>query len=190
MDIRQLKQTAKQNFKAQYGMALLISFLPSAALAALGLTGIGLILTLPVQVGVALAFLQINRDEVTSLNVLIKGFSPESYINNVIQLFLTGLFIVLWSLLLIIPGIIKAYAYALVPYLLADDDVQETDVITLSRRMMNGNKGKLFWLHLTFIGWFILSILTLGLVFVLYVNPYLQSVTASFYQEVKKNYQG
>lgn len=190
MDIRQLKQTAKQNFKAQYGMALLISFLPSIALTAIGLTGIGLILLLPVQVGIAFAFMQINRAEITGVNALIKGFNPESYLNNVIQLFLMGLFVVLWSFLLIIPGIIKMYAYALVPYLLADDDVQDTDAITLSRRMMKGYKGQLFWLHLTFIGWFVLGILTFGLLFVLYINPYLHSVTARFYQEVKKNYQG
>jgi uncharacterized membrane protein len=185
-----LKQEAKQNFKAQYGMALLISFLPSAALAAIGITGIGLILLLPVQVGMAYAFIQINRNEVTGLQAILKGFTPEGYINHVIQLFLTSVFIFLWALLLIIPGIIKAYAYALVPYLLADEEIQETDVITLSRRMMNGHKGQLFWLHLTFIGWFILSALTLGLLFVLYVHPYLQSATARFYQEVKKNYQG
>ena len=191
MDLRTLKQEAKQAMKDNYGMALIISILPPLLLGATGITGIALILLAPVTVGMMWAFVMINRRQTADLGVLLRGFSADGYLNNVIVLFLKNLFIFLWALLLIIPGIVKAYAYAMTPYLLADDTVtNKADAITQSRAMMQGHKGRLFMLHLSFIGWFILSFLTFGIAYFFYVRPYMMSADARFYESLKAAYTG
>jgi uncharacterized membrane protein len=97
------------------------------------------------------------------------------------------LWIFLWTLLLIIPGIIKSYAYSMAPYILADcPNVTATDALKLSRRMTRGNKGKLFVLDLSFIGWGLLSALTLGILAIVYVGPYMNAATAGFYTEMRE----
>ena len=98
-----------------------------------------------------------------------------------------GLFVYLWSLLLIIPGIIKAYSYAMTPYILADcPNVKATDALKLSMRMMSGHKWELFVFHLSFIGWGILSGLTCGILGLFYVDPYMNSAQATYYLEVRE----
>jgi uncharacterized membrane protein len=98
------------------------------------------------------------------------------------------LFTFLWSLLFVIPGIVKAYAYFAAPYILAEfPAVRATDAIKLSMRMTYGFKADLFVLDLSFIGWNLLSGLTLGLLGILYVNPYYYTSKAGFYEELKNN---
>lgn len=95
--------------------------------------------------------------------------------------FVINLFVFLWSLLLVIPGIIAAYRYAMVPYLKAEfPDLGVMDAMRESKRLMSGNKGRLFCLHMSFIGWVLLSTLTLG-VGMLFVSPYMQSAETAFY---------
>lgn len=98
--------------------------------------------------------------------------------------FVINLFVFLWSLLLVIPGIIAAYRYAMVPYLMAEfPDLGVMDAMRESKRLMSGNKGRLFCLHMSFIGWVLLSTLTLG-VGMLFVSPYMQSAETAFYMMV------
>ena len=98
------------------------------------------------------------------------------------------LFIFLWSLLLVIPGIIKSYAYFAAPYILAEfPSVRATDALKLSMRMTDGYKGDVFIMSLSFIGWQFLSVFTLGLLGILYVNPYYYTSMAGMYQELKMN---
>ncbi len=100
------------------------------------------------------------------------------------QLFLRNLFVSLWGLLLIIPGIVKSYSYAMTPYILTDHpELTATEAITASREMMDGHKGELFWLRLTFLGWVILSVLTLNLGY-LALNPYMCAAEAAFYRSL------
>ena len=90
----------------------------------------------------------------------------------------------LWTLLFIVPGIVKSYSYAMAPYLLtAYPGTDANDAITRSRELMRGNKWRLFCLDLSFIGWFFLCILSLGIGF-LWLNPYIQAAHASFYLEI------
>ena len=97
--------------------------------------------------------------------------------------------LVLWMFLLIIPGIIKAFAYALTPYLLQDrPDLTPLQCIKLSNDMMKGHKFDLFYLYLSFIGWYFLALLTLGIGF-LWLVPYVSGAVASFYQDVKAQYE-
>ena len=89
-----------------------------------------------------------------------------------------------WSLLLIIPGIVAAYRYALVPYLMADHpNMSVSEAFTVSKRLMKGRKGDLFLLHLSFIGWLIIGTLTLG-IGNLVVFPYMQMAEAAFYRNI------
>lgn len=108
------------------------------------------------------------------------------YGRNVLTMFLSSLFLVLWSLLFIIPGLVKCYSYRLVPYILEDyPDASPTEVITMSREMMNGNKMRAFELDLSFIGWTLLTVVTLGIAGVFYVNPYYASTDAALYEAIR-----
>ena len=98
---------------------------------------------------------------------------------------LYNVFLALWSMLFIIPGIVKYYSYSMTFYILRDNpDMLANDAITASRQMMNGHKLRLFCLHLSFIGWILLSVLTLG-IGLLFVFPYMQTAQAAFYEDLR-----
>lgn len=102
-------------------------------------------------------------------------------------MFLRGLYTFLWTLLFIIPGIVKSYAYRMVPYILADNPTMGADnAITLSRKMMDGNKFELFVMELSFLGWYLLGLLALG-VGILFVNPYYNATEAQLYLVLREN---
>ena len=100
------------------------------------------------------------------------------------QHFLCKLYVILWSLLLVIPGIIKSFSYAMTPFILEDHpELTAGEAITRSRQLMDGHKGELFILGLTFIGWELLNALTLG-IGSLWLNPYKNAAYAAFYREI------
>ena len=100
------------------------------------------------------------------------------------QAFLRGLYTFLWSLLFVIPGIVKSYSYAMTPFIMAENpEMSANDAITASRQLMDGHKGELFTLELTFIGWSLLSALTLG-IGSLFLNPYMNAARAAFYRDL------
>lgn len=100
------------------------------------------------------------------------------------QQFLRGLYIVLWSLLLVIPGIMAAYSYAMTPFILTDHpEMTASEAIKRSKQMMDGHKGELFVLDLTFMGWNILASACMNLGY-LFLNPYRQAAQAAFYREL------
>ena len=102
---------------------------------------------------------------------------------------LMGIFVFLWTLLLIIPGIIKGFAYSLVPYILVDKpELSANEAINLSIKMMKGHKFDFFWLCLSFIGWILLAILTFG-IGLFWLMPYMYTAYAAFYQDVKAEYE-
>lgn len=100
------------------------------------------------------------------------------------QVFLRDLYTILWSLLFIIPGIIKSYSYAMTPFIMADNpDMSAKEAIAASMELMDGHKGDLFILGLTFIGWELLCVLTLG-IGTLWLNPYMNASYAAFYRKL------
>ena len=108
----------------------------------------------------------------------------DSFGRGFVQRFLRGLYTFLWSLLFIVPGIIKGYSYAMTPFIMAEDpNISPNDAITKSRELMDGHKWDLFWLELTFIGWHLLNILTLG-IGTAFLEPYVQTARAAFYREI------
>lgn len=100
------------------------------------------------------------------------------------QAFLRGLYTFLWSLLFIIPGIVAGYSYAMTPFIMSEHpDMPASEAIRASKELMDGHKGELFWLDLTFIGWSLLSALTLNLGN-LWLNPYRNAAYAAFYCDI------
>lgn len=101
---------------------------------------------------------------------------------------LQTIYILLWSLLLIIPGIIASYSYAMTKYILAEHpELTPSEAITRSKEMMTGNRWSLFILQLSFIGWRILCLFTLG-IGNLWLNPYVNAAEAAFYRDLSGTY--
>ncbi len=126
-----------------------------------------------------------NLDEDADVSEIAYGFD-HGYGNIVRIMFRRDIYVCLWSLLLIIPGIIKTYEYRMIPYLLAENpEMSREEAFATSKAMMNGQKWKAFLLDLSFLGWEILSLLTIGLLGVFYVGPYRQSTKAALYEALK-----
>ena len=151
---------------------------PFSSIGAIGL----FIVAGPLMVGMANYFLRLtdrNHPQITDLFDHFKYFG-----NTVVLYLLTSLFTFLWTLLFFIPGIIAGISYAMAPYILAEHpEIKASDAIKMSKQMMRGNKGKYFVLELSFIGWFLLCCLTLGVGF-LFLSPYIQTANAEFFNEV------
>jgi len=140
-----------------------------------------------VELGLCCFYIHLQRQEEISVSDLFSRFSIFG------RAFLLRLYIfilvLLWTLLLIIPGIVAAYRYAMAPYLMSQNpELGVMQAVDISKRMMNGHKGRLFCLDLSFIGWFILGILTFGLG-LLFVFPYLLSSRAAFFLDLRYHYQ-
>ena len=139
--------------------------------------------TSPTIVGVSGYFIK-NTDSKPSLAEVFSGFKTR-YGRNVGTMFLVGVKTVLWTILFIIPGIIKSYEYAIIPFILADDpEISSKDAFKKAKEMMNGNKWRLFKLDFSFIGWYALCFLTFG-IGVFFLIPYLNAARAEFYTELK-----
>ena len=133
-------------------------------------------------------FFVLNDSENATLNVLSYGFK-NNYMNIVKVMFLKDLYVFLWTLLLIVPGIIKSYEYMLVPYMLAEDSsLSSSEIFGVSKDMMMGNKMDAFVLQLSFIGWVLLSLLTCGILLVFYVNPYIYGSMAAMYVNIRNSF--
>ncbi|MCR4670538.1 MAG: DUF975 family protein [Saccharofermentans sp.] len=130
-------------------------------------------------------FFRKNLDEPAKLSNIVFAFS--SHYKNIIKTaFFYNLFIFLWSLLFVIPGIIKSYSYRLVPYIMGENpDMNWRQALDESARLMRGNKWRAFVYDLSFLGWGILSALTLGILGAFYVNPYKNSSDAALYEAIR-----
>lgn len=128
----------------------------------------------------------VNEEEEAKFNLLGHGFKGPHYLDIVKTMFVKDLYIFLWTLLLIIPGIVKGYAYAMVPYILADNpNIGVKRAIELSNQMTDGEKMDMFILDLSFIGWFILAAIPCGLGYY-FLNPYYYSTHAELYRVLRE----
>ncbi len=164
----------------------------SSFLLVVTLPGAATLLLLPAQWALLIAFLRNHRDEDAypfDITHLLDGYRDGQFSRVFLTLLLMRIYTYLWSLLLFVPGIIKGLAYAMTPYILYDyNDLRYNDAITLSECMMRGHKGDLLCLYLSFIGWFLLCLLTFGIGF-LWLVPYFHSTVANFYEDVKAEYE-
>lgn len=160
---------------------------PNFLMKAIGTTGIlvliSFILLIPLTWGYIIIFLNLYREEKTDISQIFDGFKKFKQV--VFTTVLTNIYTFLWMLLFIIPGIIKSYSYAMTPYIIKDrPDLSYDEAIEESMRMMDGYKWKLFFLHLSFLGWYILAILTCGIGMLL-LCPYFMTAQAAFYEDRK-----
>ena len=138
----------------------------------------------PIEYGTQ-KFLRKAQNGNESLGTVFNGFK-DGYRNIVKVMFFRDLFIFLWSLLFIIPGIVKSYEYRMVPFILSENPgMSKDEALKASSRMMYGQKWKTFVLDLSFIGWNLLSLLTLGMLGIFYVAPYAHSTNAALYETLK-----
>ena len=148
---------------------------------------IGLIISIfvgsPASVGLANFFIK-NTDSKPAFAEGFSGFKI-SYKRNVGTLLLMGIKLALWTCLFIIPGIIKSFEYAIIPYIIADNpEMTSKEAFKKAREMMKGNKWRLFKLDFSFIGWGLLCVVTMG-IGTLFLIPYINAATAEFYVELK-----
>lgn len=139
----------------------------------------------PLLLGLSRFFLKICRKEDAQIKDLFFAFTNFKYFINALSLSLLSiLFIFLWTLLFIIPGIIAALKYSMALYIMSDNpEIDAMDAINRSKDLMDGNKSRLFTLYLSFIGWSLLSMFTLGIAGI-FVTPYFNTAHCEFYEEL------
>ena len=210
----ELRAQARERLEGKWGTFVLMTFLmlviqtilqipgyigsllevlsPENVLASLSFSNISNILSLlalPLSWGLTVSLLRNHREESVDLENLFDGFRGGRYTRVFCALFLVNLFTFLWALLLIIPGIIKAFSYALTPYIIMDEpELTARQAITRSCEIMEGRRWKLFCLYLSFIGWGILCLLTFGIGF-LWLVPYMNASIAAFYEDARAEYE-
>lgn len=186
MKISALKAQAKVSLKGNWGLAILIMLVVFAISSAVdSLTaGLGALVTPVLTFGVASFYMIIARGGSAKLETVFTD-SFSNFLKKWGALLLTGLYVWLWSLLFIIPGIVMSYAYSMTQFLMLDNpEMGVTEAIAESKKMMKGNKWKLFCLDLSFIGWHLLAFLTCGLVYI-YAIPLMNAARVQFYLELK-----
>jgi uncharacterized membrane protein len=183
-----LMRMARETLKGRWSLAVSASAIFMAmvfvinAIPAIG-SVFSLVLSGPLVFGYMSFILLFSRGENVKLEKLFVGFNY--FIETLVTYLLMVLFIFLWSLLFIVPGIIAAIGYSMTFFILADDkSIKPREALRKSKKMMYGYKWKFFCLELRFLGWILLSILTMGVGF-LWLAPYMKVTIAKFYDDIK-----
>ena len=163
----------------------------SFATLALFLSGSGFLLTilmLPMSMGFSVAHLHSSRQDLPAdIGDLFYGYKNFGHV--LVTLLVMVFAIIGGCILLIVPGIILAFAYAMVPYILRDHpELSAMETLQMSRAMMKGHKMDLFLLELSFIGWLFLALLTFGIGY-LWLIPYMQMTITKFYEEIRLEFE-
>jgi uncharacterized membrane protein len=137
----------------------------------------------PIEVGGRRFFEKNANDPTTQFNTVFEGF--QDYGRVLVTMLIRDVFILLWTLLLIIPGAMKAYSYRLVPYLVKDrPELSPMEVLAESEALMRGNRWQAFVMDLSFLGWLLLGVVTLNLGNIFWTNPYMNATDAALYQQL------
>ncbi len=189
MNRAQLKAAAKQQIKGNIGTLFLITLVIGAAsflvalIPVVGALVSTLVITPAATLAVSMIYLDLAKNMTPDFSKLADGF--KDFWSAFKVTFLIGLFVMLWSLLLFIPGIIKAISYSMSMYILAENKgMSAREAIGRSKEMMDGHKMEFFVLNLSFIGWILLCYVTLGIALI-WVLPYINTTLANFYQAIK-----
>jgi len=186
---RVLMQQARESLRGRWGLAIgawVVFVLISVALSSIPKAGglFSLIITGPMSLGLAIFSLALSRDRDPKFEQIFQGFQKFGVSLGVYLL--SALFILLWALLLIIPGIIAGLSYSMIYFIIAEDDsIGPMEALRKSKKMMYGYKWKLFCMYMRFLGWALLCILTLGIGF-LWLMPYMGLSHAKFYDDLLK----
>ena len=140
-----------------------------------------------ISAGIYFVFWDLLKTGKVDLKMMFEPF--RDYVRYLVGFLLQVVYTVLWSLLLIVPGIIKSISYAMMPFIMRENpEMTGEQAICLSMKMMEGHKMDYFLLSLSFIGWALLAVITLG-IGMIWLHPYMATSIAAFYEEVKKDYQ-
>ena len=173
--------------KNLFGYGFVLLFVNSAILVVILSLIIKLFLVYPITVGKNNYFMGIIEKD-KSLDSLLFSYKSGQLTNTIINMFAMDIFVYLWSLLLIIPGLVKSYEYRMIPYILSENpEISRKRAFEISKQMMKGNKWNTFVLDLSFLGWQILSGLTIGILGIFYVNPYVQGTNAELYAYLRED---
>ncbi len=184
----ELKAIAKERIKGKIGtffLIFLVIYAISLAVSLIPIIGtlVAFFFVSPgFMMGITVVYLSVYDGYDITLEQVFEGFSR--FFDAFKVMFFTGIFTFLWSLLLIIPGIIKAYSYSMAMYIMAEEDIGALEAIEKSVEMMEGHKMELFMLELSFIGWFLLGIITFGISDI-YAAPYFNTAKVAFYNSIK-----
>lgn len=185
-ELRAISRTTLSGNWMMAALATLVYLLIAGGVSSIPVAGsvLAIIITYPLVYGFAILFLDLFREgKPIDIGKLFDGFKDFGRVW--VTLILVAIYTILWTCLLIIPGIVKSYSYALTPFILKDEpELKYNAAIEKSMRMMDGYKMKLFLLDLSFIGWMILSVLTLG-IGLLFLQPYMNTARAAFYEDLK-----
>lgn len=186
----EIKEIAKANMKQNWGQCVAVLLILSVITVVLVTVaaGVGAMLLVPVISIAANGFFV--RTYRGSRGTVSDWFSDmfNNFGRRLGGYYWMGLFVYLWSLLFMIPGIVKGIAYSMTPYILADcPNVKARDALKLSMRMTQGYKADIFVTILSFFGWLILSAFTFGILEIVYVGPYMNTTLAGVYEELKNN---
>ena len=174
-------------FGEKWLYALLVCLIASAVAGLASSTGIlSIVLAGPISAGLAAVFLKIRREGTKAdFETLLWCTKENRFLSTLLLGLMETIFLSLWFCLFVIPCIVKSYSYAMTNYILIDNpNMTANEAITESRKMMNGHKFDLFILDLSFIGWYILSSFTFGIL-LLYVQPYHLAARAEFYENIR-----
>jgi uncharacterized membrane protein len=141
-----------------------------------------------IQLGMITFFIGLHQGEQVRVSDLFSQF--QSFGKALGLRIVTVFFVWLWSLLLVIPGLIAVFRYSMAPYILAENpDIGIMEALDLSKQMMMGNKLRLLFLGLSFFGWMMLGVITGGIA-LLWVSPYIEAAYAAFYLDISSAEQG
>ncbi len=163
------------------------SFIPSlfGSLASLASLAVSLFFTMIVSMGALFVWLDLSNGKNAEINTLFEPFND--YKRYLVGGLWVTLYVFLWTLLFVIPGIIKQISYSQTFYIMRDNpEMKGDDARKLSMKLMHGHKMDFFLLQLSFIGWVLLAILTFG-IGMLWVAPYMYTAQGEFYKEIKKS---
>jgi uncharacterized membrane protein len=187
---RVLMAQGRESLKGKWGLGIgttVVFMLVMIAIQLIPVAGwiISILISGPMSIGLVSFALSLSRKQDAMLSQIFSGFQKFGVGLGTYLLLL--IFVVLWSLLLIIPGIIAAISYSMTYYIIAENDsIGPLEAITKSKEMMRGNKWKFFCLGFRFVGWALLCILTIGIGF-LWLFPYMIVSFAQFYDDLKEN---
>lgn len=175
---------AKENLKKNLGNCFLAEVIGSALMLVGRIVPFGaMIVEGPLEVGITEVYVKSSRQEKTSVKDLLTGFK-DNFGENFILGILRDLLVILWSVLFIIPGVIKNYSYTMSIYLITrNHELTAMEALKESKRLMKGHRRELFLMDLSFLGWILLTIVTLGIAG-FYTIPYIHETHTIFYNNI------
>ena len=185
----EIRYNAREYLKGKWNnpcaLIILVLYLINGGLSLIPYLGsvVSFLILGPFSLGLAIVFLKLVRGEEVNVELMFAGF--KDFTRSLTAGLLIFIYVFLWTLLLIIPGIIASFSYAMTFFIMADNpNISANEAIKASKEMMKGHKTDLFFLDLSFLGWILLGILSCGIGF-LWLGSYIYTARAIFYHEIR-----